>query len=167
MLRPSKPCVYELTGGKVACRFCGGVKSRVAVVKGWTPIYRRVDNTPICVPVDEMQRDHIDNLKLFAKVMVGRERGKGVGVYVRAALNEEPKWSSTLPECQAEADVTESLIRMWALPEVFNYFASAAPSDNTVSQTPTPVSDDVRTGGVDAGLNRILSRADPSTNGKH
>lgn len=103
MLRPSKPCVYELTGGQVACRFCGAGKARVAVVKGWVPLYRRLDNTAICVPVDEVQRDHLDALKLHTKVTVGRERGKGVGVWVRASLNQEPAFASSLPECNAPA----------------------------------------------------------------
>jgi hypothetical protein len=133
MLRPSKPCVYELTGGKVCCRFCAQSKARVPVVKGWVPLYRRTDGTAICVPVDEVQRDHLDALKCFSKVSVGRERGKGVGVFVRAAASQEPVWSSSLPEYSTPADITESLINMWALPEVFEFFGGGRVSDNGLS----------------------------------
>lgn len=131
MLRPSKPCVYELTGKQVECRFCGSGKARVAVVKGWVPLYRRTDGTAICVPVDEVQRDHLDALPTFTKVTVGRERGKGVGVWVRSCTSQEPAWSSSLPEYSAPADISTSLINMWALEEVHQFFACR--SDNALS----------------------------------
>lgn len=180
MLRPSKPCVYELTGGQVACRFCGAGKARVAVVKGWVPLYRRLDNTAICVPVDEVQRDHLDALKLHTKVTVGRERGKGVGVWVRASLNQEPAFASSLPECNAPADITESLITMWSLPEVSAFFGRGRSSDTAVSldappvpsaAVPAPVADRMNAPPVvDDALDRLLKhakRAERNGDGKH
>ena len=190
MLRPSKPCVYELTGEKVACRFCGAKKAGVAVVKGWVPLYRRPDGTAICVPVDEVQRDHLDALKCFSKVVVGRERGKGVGVFVRAAANQDPAWSSSLPEYSNPADITESLINMWALPEVFAFFGGKVVSDNAVSLAESADGaarprGEVRTeetrdcldaatarmrGGVDDAVRRLLVHAkqvDAPQNGQH
>ena len=131
MSRPSKPCVYELTGGKIACRFCAVGKHRVAVTKGWVPLYRKIDTLAWMVPVDEAQRDVIDALPTFAKVLVGRGRGKAIGVWVQPALNKEPVWSSTLPERSVEADVTISLMTVWAVPEVTSFFSFA--SDNAVS----------------------------------
>ena len=137
MLRPSKPCVYELTGRQLACRFCApGAKARVAVVKGWVPLYRRNGGDAICVPVDEVQRDHLDSLACFTKVTVGREKGKGVGVFVRACLNQEPAWASSLPEYSTPADITESLINMWQLPEVFSFFCGPVAGDNGLSPAP-------------------------------
>jgi hypothetical protein len=192
MTRPSKPCVYELTGGAVACRFCASGKARVAVVKGWVPLYRRTDGLAMCVPVDEVQRDHLDALPTFTKVTVGREKGKGVGVWVRSCMNQEPKWSSSLPEYSAPADISASLINMWALDEVHQFFACARPSDNALSLTPPVKSDGeefsgmtsaaakkygsagdgAMTGGTDAAVNRLLEHVakvngKPSRNGTH
>lgn len=133
MLKPSKPCVYAITGGEIACRYCGQPPRPIAVMKGWVPLIRRADTWPICVPVDEVQRDHLDTIKPFTKVIVGRERGKGIGVYVRMATNQEPAWSSSLPEWNEPADITESLINMWKLPEVTQFFCSRATSDKPVS----------------------------------
>lgn len=180
MTRPSKPCVYELTREQVACRFCGASKARVPVVKGWVPLYRKVDGLACCVPVDEVQRDHLDTLKPFTKVTVGREKGKGVGAWVRACLSQEPVWSSTLPERMEPADITESLIVMWSLPEVTSFFARAAASDTPVSpvkSAPSAEQFDPSTsdpldarGGVDEALGRTLRRAkaaESNGDGKH
>ena len=180
MLRPSKPCVYEITGGAVACRFCGAGKARVAVVKGWVPLYRRLDGLACCVPVDECQRDHLDSLKCFTKVTVGREKGKGVGVWVRSCMNQEPEWSSTLEERTRPADITESLITMWALPEVTGYFGRGASGDNGVSldaatnqpaTVPAPVADRMSAGpAVDGAVKRLLDhakKAERNGNGAH
>ncbi len=139
MTKPSKPCVYEITGGQVPCRFCGVGRAPVAVMKGWVPVYRRVDTLACMVPVDESLRDGIDALEFGAKVQVGRAKGKGVGVWVQPCINQEPKWTSTLPERSAPADVTESLLTVWKLPEVSAYFGRAPQSDNAVSlDAPAP-----------------------------
>lgn len=121
MTKPSKPCVFELTGGKIECRFCG--TTRIPIMKGWIPLYRRIDGLPMCACVDEALRDNLDGLKLHTKVQVGRGKGKGVGVWCAACLNQEPVYSSTLPERQQPADISHSLITMWNMPEVTAFFA--------------------------------------------
>lgn len=176
MLKPSKPCVYEITGGAIACRFCGVPPRPLAVMKGWVPLYRRADGWPICVPVDEVQRDHLDALKCFTKVTVGRERGKGIGVFVRACLQQEPEWSSSLPEYTTPADVTESLLSMWKLPEVTSFFCGAVASDKPVSPAaasvpaavvPEPVRDRMSAApAMDDAVDRLKRRAKQAeTNG--
>lgn len=134
MSKPSKPCVYELTAGATACRFCSIGNHRVAVMKGWVPLYRKIDGLAWMIPVDEAQRDIVDALKTFAKVLVGRGAGRSVGVWVQPATNQEPVWSSTLPERSEPADVSTSLLTVWAVPEVTSYFCRA--SDNAVSLAP-------------------------------
>lgn len=192
MSKPSKPCVYEVTGGKIECRFCRAGRHRVAVMKGWVPLYRRVDTLAWMVPVDEGQRDRIDALDTFTKVMVGRGGGKGVGVWVQPCTNQEPAWSCTLPERSTAADVTESLLTVWAVPEVLAFFGRA--SDTAVSlthaatpdggETPpaqdappavrpyTPTEGDGAAQAADytATVNRIKERVGalkPSANGRH
>lgn len=159
MSRPSKPCVYELTGGKIACRFCGEGKRRVAVVKGWVPLYRRLDGLAWMVPVDECQRDTVDALKCFAKVMVGRGKGKGVGVWVQPCVSQEPVWTSTLPERTKPADVSASLITVWALPEVTNFFCG--PSDTTLSLPQAPGRERIE--GTNEGRGEELADVKPYT----
>jgi len=192
MLKPSKPCVFELTAGQIACRFCGTGTARVAVEKGWVPLYRRSDGFACMVPVDEVLRDVIEPLPTFTKVVVGKEKGKVVSVFVRPATNQEPKWEHSLPERMEPADVTESLLTVWALPELVSYFSAA--SDNAVSLTPRDRGEVVAAdaGGATSGSEKgitpyvpvggarpvevdpILERLNlhardvkPSTNGKH
>jgi len=192
MTKPSKPCVYEITNRALECRFCASGKARVPVAKGWVPLYRLVDGEPVMVPVDEAQRDKIDNWRVFTKVTVGRARGKNSGVFIQMCTSQEPKWGSTLPERTVEADVTESLLRVWGVAEVTSFFSGA--SDNAVSQEregnfevtrecidpttkPAPGAsgkyvppDDARLNGPDDSLKRTLGRAklfEPSPNGKH
>lgn len=180
MLRPSKPCVYELTGGNIACRFCGEGKKRVAVMKGWVPLYRKIDGQAICVPVDEVQRDDLDALKCFTKVTVGRCRGKGAGVFVTSCLNQEPAWTSTLPERSEPADITESLINMWALPEVLAFFCrdphptkatARFIAEQVIPEEVLPAADRPSgQGAVDDALSRTLKRvkqAEKNGDGKH
>ena len=130
MLKPSKPCVYELTGREVECRYCG--KARMPVMKGWVPLYRKWDGFPVMVCVDESLRDSIDPLKLHTKVNVGRGKGSSVSAWVQMSLDQEPRYVTTLPERQVEADVTVTLITVWDLPEVTQFFCSKS-SDNALS----------------------------------
>lgn len=130
MLKPSKPCVYELTGREIECRYCG--KARMPVMKGWVPLYRKWDGFPIMVCVDECLRDSIDTMKLHTKVHVGRGKGSSVSAWVQMTMDQEPKYVTTLPERQVEADVTMTLITVWDLPEVTQFFCRPA-SDTAVS----------------------------------
>jgi hypothetical protein len=131
MTKPSKPCVAEVTGGALVCPFCRKPPRPVAVMKGWVPLYRRADSHACMVPVDEVQRDDLDALPPFTKVAVGRERGKGAQVWVRKCNVQDPAFSCTLPEKQVPADVTESLLTVWAMPEVTAFFSMS--SDNALS----------------------------------
>lgn len=191
MTRPSKPCVWEVSGHAIPCRFCGGTRP-VAVMKGWVPIYRRVDAQACCVPVDESLRDVVDALPLFCRVTVGRAKGKGAGVWVQASSVQEPKWQTSLEERKRAADVTESLLVMWDVAELTTHFATL-PSDNALSliadrptesareraadahkpdaQPYTAPGDDAMMRGTDAAVNRLKEHAakwdqKPSANGK-
>lgn len=190
MLKPSKPCVYEITSGAVRCRFCASSKRPLAVMKGWVPVYRRQETLAQLVCVDEAQRDQLDALALHTKVVVGRGKGKGVGVYVQLCTNPEPKYVTTLPERQVAADVTESLLTMWNIPELNSFFGRAVASDNPLSlaagadgaaqQRGEVTTEEAREcidhefarqrGGVDDAVARVLKHAkDQGTlkNGKH
>jgi hypothetical protein len=142
------------------------------------------------VPVDEVQRDTLDALDCFTKVVVGRAKGKGAGVYVQPCTNQEPAWTSTLVERQHSADVTTSLLTVWGVQEVTSFFCGAGASDNVLSldiergdecerkrgfvaDSPQPTYPpdplDVNESYVEV-VNRMKGRGDrlkPSTNGDH
>ena len=116
----SKPCLEEMTGNHLKCPFCAAGK--LAMVKGYVPLYRSADAKPVMVVIDEAVRDEVDRIELFARVKVGREKSRGSTVWVKRLLVQEPKWQSTLPERQRAADLTFTLLRMWQIPELFDWY---------------------------------------------
>ena len=116
----SKPCLEEMTSGKLACPFCRAGK--LAMVKGYVPLYRSADAKPVMVVVDEAVRDKVDRIDTFTRVKVGREKSRGSTVWVTPLILQEPHWQSTLPERQRAADLTFTLLRMWQIPELQDWY---------------------------------------------
>lgn len=135
----SKPCVAELTGGELVCEFC--TRRQIPVVKGYVPLYRCSDAKPVCVIVDEACRDHLEALPHHTRVYVARERTRGSYVTVTRALSQEPAYQSTLPERKIAADITDSLLRMWQMPELIDWHART----QQISDSAVTVPDDAST----------------------
>ncbi len=118
--RRSKPCVEEMTDCDLACPFCA--KGHVAIVKGYLPLYRASDGRPVVVVIDEASRHLADKLALHESVTVGRERSRGSAVWVARPLAQRPSYTTTLEARRAPADLTETLLRLWALPELVEWY---------------------------------------------
>lgn len=115
----SKPCLHRMTGGELTCRYC---RYKEPVCKGACGWYHAQDKKPYMLYLDESKRDEYDAFRPFSRIKFGREKVKGAPVWAALCLNQEPAWSSPLPECQRPADLTESLLRIWDLPELVLWY---------------------------------------------
>ena len=116
----SQPCVEEMTDGEIHCERCAA--GHQCEVIGYQPLYREVDCKPVMVIVHEYGREAIDALKLHQRVTVGRGAEQSDGVYVTPALKSEPRYTSTLPERMRPADLAETLLRVWRIPELAEWY---------------------------------------------
>lgn len=185
----SKPCLHELTGGDLGCPKC---EHGAPVMKGALGFYHATDLKPYMVWVDESGRDEYEKWLPFRRLKLGRERVKGAPVWAQMCLTQEPVFQSTLPERKVAADLTDSLLRMWKMPDLeWWYRHTHGVSDNAVSPPAPPAPpaghpmyaaahrmvDEAIAGanGVDDATQKILDRAaaskrkwngKPSKNGK-
>lgn len=131
----SKPCVRLMTNGKVECSRCA--TDVLPQVLGYLPLYREVDARPVMIVLHEYTREVVDKLRLHQRVIVGREDSQSDGVYVAPALTQNPVFQSTLKERQRPADLTETLLRIWNLPELTKWYR--ATTGERASQDERPV----------------------------
>ena len=128
----SKPCVEEMTRGALTCELCAAGK--LATVKGYCPLYRASDARPVCVVVDEEGRDRHERFPLHTRVKVAREKSRGSCVCVTRLLVQEPAYQTTLAERRTSADLTPTLLRMWAIPALAEWYRKrTAESDTPLS----------------------------------
>lgn len=189
----TKPCLAWLTDGELACERCSPLAPTEDI--GYMPLYREVDGKPCFVVVHDYVRDKVDALKLHQRVMVGRGSEQSDGVYVLPALNPRPLYETSRADFRQPADLTESLLRVWGIPDLVAWYGQTqVPSDNAVSlpkgkalksdgkpfspamqaaakRNGAPVVPDNETGEVvDVVLERLknyAAQAEPSANGKH
>lgn len=128
----TKPCVHWMSDGALPCAKCDPKKP--AVEMAYMPLYRSSDGCPVMVVIYADQRDHADKLELHTRVMIGREGDKGDAVYIRKCADQSPKYQSTLACRLFAADLTETLLAMWKLPDLVEWYRKQPkPSDNAVS----------------------------------
>ncbi len=115
----TKPCLTNMTRGAVRCQRCvdGATIDRVAYV----PLYRCVDAKAVCVIVHEDAEEMLEKLTLHMRVIVGREAGATDGVWITEAP-KQVRYETTLPERTRAADITESCLRMWSIPELDKWY---------------------------------------------
>lgn len=116
----TKPCLHDMTSGQLECPRCG--ETQEPEVIAYLPIYREVDGCPCMVILHECQREKVDQLPLHARVIIGREKDRADGVWVSLALRPTPTFQSTLDERRRAADLTETLLRLWALPDLTAWY---------------------------------------------
>lgn len=187
----TKACVSVMTGGELHCERCAA--GQPTEETGYVPLYRELDSKPTMVIVHEYTREATDALKLHQRVIVGRGEDVADGVYVVPALKPEPRFQTTLKERMVAADLTETLLRVWGIPELVEWYrqthghqvAPAAPPAKPPAPPPKrsdglpfspmtraaaeradgPMSED-----VGEAINRVGKRllaVKPSTNGHH
>lgn len=116
----SKPCLKVLTSGKLDCPRCAS--DVVPQWLGYLPLYREVDARPVMIVLHEYTREQVEKLRLHERVIVGREDSQSDGVYVTPALTHNPVFQSTLKERLKDADLSETLLRVWNIPELTQWY---------------------------------------------
>jgi len=136
--RKSKPCLHHITNGELPCEFCS--PTSIAEMLGYQPLYRGIDAKPVFVVVHEYVREDVDKLHNLTRVIVGRGEGQTDGVYVVPALTQEPRYHSTLPDRLRPADLTETLLRVWAMPLLTEwYYRTHQPTNGAAAPVASPI----------------------------
>jgi len=116
----TKPCLHWLTDGELVCERCASTTPPEDI--GYQPLFREVDGRPCFVVVHDYSREKIDQLRFHSRVIVGRGAEQSDGVYVIPALNARPLYETSREEFRREADLTETLLRVWGLPELIEWY---------------------------------------------
>ncbi len=128
----TKPCLHWMTNGELGCPRCKGTDETKEL--GYQPLYRSSDGCPVMVVLYADQREHADKLAHHERAIVGREGEKGDAVYIRRAFEQTPKYQSSLMVRMVPADLTETLLIMWKIPELVEWYRrQPKQSDNAVS----------------------------------
>lgn len=128
----TKPCICEMTREELTCELCSPFEVPQEV--GYQPLYRECDGKPVMVIVYGYSRELVDALKFHQHVTVWRPEGATDSVSLLPALGNAPKYKTTLRERMAPADLTETLLRLWKIPELVDWYrrthgaAAAAPA---------------------------------------
>lgn len=121
-LKRTKPCLHAMTGGKVSCPRCG--ESAEPEVIGYVPVYREVDACPVMVIIHLEQQERAEQLAIHQRILIGREAQKADGVWLSPALRPTPTFQTTLEVRRKPADLTETLLRLWNLPDLTAWYRS-------------------------------------------
>jgi hypothetical protein len=116
----SQPCTEVMTGGELRCPRCDACQPTEVI--GYQPIYREIDNRPCFVILHEYTREVVDALKLHQRVIVCRGPEQSDGCAIVPALNPEPRFQTKLQERLQPADLTETLLRVWRIPELVQWY---------------------------------------------
>jgi hypothetical protein len=141
VFKKTKPCLHVVTQGEMTCPYCA--RMLPTYVAGYVPLYRAMDSKPCHVRVYDDARADLDQLRLHTRVMVGRGPLPGDCVYVMKYSVQEPLFKTADPDKLTAVNLTESLLRMWSIPELIGWYnlteqrAVPAPKDKpAVSDTP-------------------------------
>lgn len=136
-LGKTKPCCHAVSNGVLACEHCSDICCPVPT--GFQPLYRQSDGRPCFVIVHDYSREQIDTLTHHQRVLIGREEGITASVWINPALNKEPRYQSKLTERLRPADITESLLRIWKVAALTEwYYFSQQACDKGLSPPPPP-----------------------------
>lgn len=132
----SKPCLEVMTSGAVHCARCGETGPLEDI--GYKPLYREVDGCPVMVILHDEQRERDDAVSLHQRVLIGREDNPADGVWISPALSAKPLFSTTLDVRRREADLTETLLRLWQLPALVDWYRAQPVASNSVQSAKMP-----------------------------
>jgi len=132
---PTKPCLSWITSGALTCHFCKPLHTPPWV--GYVGLWRESDLKACLVVLREQNSELSEGLQFGDYVTVSRQAGEGNPIAIRKLLAQRP-WKSRKPQRQGPADLSHSLITMWKIPVLTNWYeCQASQSDNAVSQTRT------------------------------
>lgn len=112
----SKPCLHCITDGELPCEKNHDIDEPVEI--GYQPLWQKDNGRPGFVIVYEYARESIDKLQLHCQVTVSRAKGKSDTVSIAYSGLNLPKYRSTREDFMRPVDLTESLLRIWKIPEL-------------------------------------------------
>lgn len=128
----SKPCLCEMTDGELVCDRDHDLDEPRTL--GYQPLYAASNGRPCFVIVYDYAREQIDKLRLHFLVQVSREKGKSETVAIVHHKLTAPLYHSTRADLMRPADLTESLLRIWKIPELVAWYrCTQGKGDNTMS----------------------------------
>lgn len=130
----TKPCLDAITQGVLSCPFCAQLLETKEV--GYQPLYRESDGKPVIVIVHDYSREIIDRLNFHERVLIGRGVGITDAVYIVPSSVQTPRYKSTLPERNKPADATESLLRMWKISQLTEFYFNQRSAEEPMAAQP-------------------------------
>lgn len=120
--RGTKVCCNWLTDGRVPCARCrpSNPPTRVCYVH----LYHEVDHSPILVIVHESAEQLLEGLDWRSHVLVGR-LGEKASVFVKQNPARKA-YPFTQPHRQRPIDIAVSLLTIWKLPHLDQWYAKGA-----------------------------------------
>ena len=128
----SKPCLHCITNGELHCDRNHDIDEPVEI--GYQPLWQKDTGRPCLVIVYEFAREQIDKLQLHHLVCVARGKGKADTVSINYKGLNSPRYQSTRADFMRPVDLTETLLRIWKIPELVAWVRSK----NGQSYTPPP-----------------------------
>jgi hypothetical protein len=132
---PTKPCLRWITHAQIDCPRC--VSMGAPKWLAYVPVYRESDHAPCLVIVQESGRDLLEGLGFAAHVVVMREDGDADGVCVRKSVSGQA-FKSIRPARQAPADITQTLLAIWQLNELTEWYRCQSPGSSAAPSPPPP-----------------------------
>lgn len=118
----SKPCLHCITNGELHCDRNHDIDEPVEI--GYQPLWAASNGKPCMVIVYEYARPQIDALKLHRLVTVSRGKMKGETVAINYKGLNSPLYQTTRTDFMRPVDLTETLLRIWKIPELVAWVRS-------------------------------------------
>lgn len=132
----TKPCLCEMTNGELFCTLDHVLDEPRTI--GYQPVYARDNGRPGFVIVYDYAREQIDGLKLHHQVTITRGKGKSDTVSIVYTHLNLPLYQSSREDLMRPADLTESLLRIWKIPELVEWYRRTHGLSDTPVSPPTP-----------------------------
>lgn len=130
----SKPCLHCITNGELKCARNHDIDEPIEI--GYQPLWQKDTGKPGFVIVYEFARDQIDKLRLHHLVCVSRGKGPADTVAINYKGINAPLYKSTREDFMRPVDLTESLLRIWKLPELVAWvrMKNGQPAPDAISE---------------------------------
>lgn len=130
--RASKPCRRHYCGEMHDCVGC--VTGIPVKPLGFVPLWRW-DGKPTVIIIQEHHFEHVGMMGLHDRVIWGREKGHGEGVWVKTHPIQT-KWETTIPAKRMPVDIVWACCVLFGMPDMERVLRdSLRTSDNPLSLT--------------------------------
>ena len=116
----SKPCLHWITHGELKCSKCHPLDPKEDL--GYIPVYAASNGKPGFVIVKDYARDIVDALALHQLVLISRGSEQGSGLSVVGSTDGSRPYHSTRADFMRPIDLTESLLRVFKMPELTEWY---------------------------------------------